>query len=558
MEYIHSFRHILVKFFNCNHNILSNRKLLDLYTREAAKELNIGEIKNSFFLFNPYGITVVVVLNKCQLTLNTNYNNTCTTLDLFTISADINSYSAFKYLNKTLKAKTCEINEIMHNENSLLFPYIELPINSKINLRCNSSYINPTISILGSSGGVAKSVLSILNKACKDKTDPINSFINSCKLHLIDLKQNDMKYYENRFPNLKNKISLYEFDLNNTEVFTEHLKQTNTTIVLDVSFADTVNMLRCCDSLGVIYINSAFESLSVDENNDLEGFPLQERYEIFESHRDEFQNTSAIICSGMNPGVVQWMAIDLMKKYPNKLPKACYIVEEDTSFYEDETLADKNTLYTTWSTECFLDEAIYSYPSFVKKHHSLFLYKDVYELEFKVVLGEKNFYGCLMPHEEAITLGKMYDMETGFIYKINDHTTNLITDNLDNVDDLWSKPMSVLNPEVSPLKGEDLVGILLVYDDKELYMYNSLNNSKTYEKYKTNATYLQVAAGIYGALATILLDNIPRGIYYVDELLVNAKSNYGKYLKHHLDKFVIGENNHSDGDLLDRMRERKK
>lgn len=163
-----------------------------------------------------------------------------------------------------------------------------------------------------------------------------------------------------------------------------------------------------------------------------------------------------------------------------------------------------------------------------------------------------------MPHEEAITLGKMYDMETGFIYKINDHTTNLITDNLDNVDDLWNKPMSVLNPEVSPLKGEDLVGILLVYDDKELYMYNSLNNKKTYEKYKTNATYLQVAVGIYGALATILLDNIPQGIYYVDELLVNTKSNYGKYLKHHLDKFVIGENNHSDGDLLDRMRERKK
>jgi homospermidine synthase len=249
------------------------------------------------------------------------------------------------------------------------------------------------------------------------------------------------------------------------------------------------------------------------------------------------------------------MAWDLMKKHPNKLPKACYIVEEDTSFYEDETLADKNTIYTTWSPECFLDEAIYSYPTFMKKHTSLFLYKEVYELEFKVSLGEKEFYGCLMPHEEAITLGKMYDMETGFIYKVNDHTTNLIKENLDNVDALWNKPMKVLNPEFAPLKGADLVGILLVYEDKELYMYNELSNKEAYAKYKTNATYLQVASGIYGALATILLDNIPQGIYYVDQLLVNTKSNYGKYLSYHLDKFVIGENNHSDGDLLDRMKE---
>lgn len=555
VKYNSSYRHIMVKFFSCDSRVLSDSRLISIYTRETSKELNTGKIKSSFFSLNPHGLTVVVLLTKGQLILTTTPANNYATINLFTTSTEINSYSAFKYLKKTLKATNCEINEVMNNISTLSAPYIESSAKSVKNLRSKESFNNQIISILGSSGGVAKSVLSILNRAYIDKNDPIHDFICSCKLHLIDLKQNPMEYYEKHFPNLIDKISLYEFDLNNTERFTEHLKETKTSIVLDISFADTVDMLRCCDSLGVIYINSALESVLVDENEDFQGFPLQERYEIFESHRDEFKNTCGIICSGMNPGIVQWMAIELMKKHPNNLPKGCYIVEEDTSFFEDDTLADKNTIYTTWSPICFLDEAIYSYPTFMKKHQSLFLYKEVYELEFKVSLGEKKFYGCLMPHEEAITLGKMYDMETGFIYKVNDHTTNLIKENLNNIDILWTKPMKVLNPEAAPLKGEDLVGILLVYEDKELYMYNVLSNKEAYEKYKTNATYLQVAAGIYGALSTILLDNIPQGIYYIDELLVSTKSNYGKYLSYHLEKFIVGKNNFSDGDLLSRMKE---
>lgn len=549
MEYNPSSRHVLVKFYSCDSHILTDRKLIKLYTRETSKKLNIGKIKSSFFPYNFFGLTLVIILDKGELILVTDPVTKSITIDLFTDRIDINSYSAFRYLNKILKSKNYEINESINRPCQ-----VESQDSSIKNLRFKSSFCNPVISILGSSGGVAKAVLSILNRACEDINDPIYNFISSCRLHLIDSKQKDIQYYETRFPNLKDKLILYEFDLNNTSRFTEHLKETKTSIVIDISFADTVDMLKCCDSLGIIYINSALESLSVDENEYFEGFPLQERYAIFESHRDEFKNTSAIICSGMNPGVVQWMAISLMNKYSDTMPKACYIVEEDTSFYEDASLADKNTIYTTWSPICFLDEAIYSYPSFVKKHHSLFLYKEVYEVDFKVSLGGKVFYGCLMPHEEALTLGKMYDMETGFIYKINDHTTNLIKENLKDVNVLWNKPMKVLDPEDAPLKGADLVGILLVYEDKEAYIYNILNNKEAYEKYKTNATYLQVASGIYGALSTILLDDIPKGIYYVDELLVNTESNYGKYLSYHLDKFVVGENNFSDGDLFSRMK----
>ncbi|MFC0216607.1 S-adenosylmethionine decarboxylase related protein [Paenibacillus chartarius] len=410
------------------------------------------------------------------------------------------------------------------------------------------------ITILGSGGGVAKAVLAILNKSAADVNDPIHSKIKHAIIHLIDIKQKKLAYYRKYCPNLAGKLVLHEFDLMRGNLFMHHLRRTRTRLVIDVSWADTNKMLRCCNRLGVRYVNSALENTRVDEDEDLEGFTLIERYERFEPVRKACTNTTAIVCSGMNPGVVQWMALTLMKARPNKKPIGLYIVEHDNTFYANKAKARKDTLYTTWSVECFLDEAILSYPMLVRNKTPLFLYDDVYAKEYKVTLGNKRFYGCLMPHEESITLGKMLGVEVGFLYKINDHTTKLIRDNLSDVDDLWDWRQKVLDPADAALTGRDLVGVLLVYDDIETYMYNAMSNKTTYAKYKTNATYLQVACGIYGAVSSILLDRLPKGVFYVDSLLKKTKSNYGKYVSYHMKHFVLGYNDRAEGLLHHRAR----
>ncbi|GGI11671.1 saccharopine dehydrogenase NADP-binding domain-containing protein [Gottfriedia solisilvae] len=414
------------------------------------------------------------------------------------------------------------------------------------------------ITILGSSGGVAKSILAILNHSANDASDPVHNLIRHSKIHLIDVKQKENNYYNKLFSNLENQFIIHQFDLKDTERFKKHLKKTETKIVIDVSWADTIEMLHCCNELGVYYVNSALENTMIDENEELfEGFPLIERIRIFERNKHSFQNTKAIVCSGMNPGVVQWMALELIKKYPLEIPQACYIVEHDTSFYVNKDNTKDNVIYVTWSPECFLDEAILCYPMFMKHRSPLFIYEKVYDLEFKVTLGDKSFYGCLMPHEEVYTLCRLFDMEGGFLYRINEYTTELIKANLDHVDDLWEYEMKVLDPSEAPLEGDDMVGVLLVYDGKERYIYNSMNNCEIFEKFKTNATYFQVACGLYSALSTLLLDSIPNGVHYVDELLLNTKNNYGQYLSYYMSDFVIGENSQTDGLLLDRMKKLK-
>ncbi len=159
-----------------------------------------------------------------------------------------------------------------------------------------------------------------------------------------------------------------------------------------------------------------------------------------------------------------------------------------------------------------------------------------------------------MPHEEVLILGKNFNMEVGFLYRINEYTTNVIRQNLDKVEDLWNWNRKVFNPAEEEVAGEDLVGVLLVYENGETYMYNVMNSSQVFHKYKTNATYFQVGCGIYAGLCSLLLDHFGQGAYYVEELLLNTESKYGEYLNLYMKDFVIGHNDFTDGLLHDRVR----
>jgi homospermidine synthase len=411
------------------------------------------------------------------------------------------------------------------------------------------------ITILGSAGGVARAVLSLLNDSARNANSPLHSVLSTCQLHLVDRKQKNDRYYNKLLPAFTGRFVSHQFSLTRIPRLRQHLKQTVTTLVIDVSWGDTVEILRCCNGLGVAYVNTALENTMIDTyEEEYAGFGLAERVKILEAARDDFTNTSAIIGSGMNPGVVQWMALELAKQNTGKPLLGCYVVELDNSFYADKSRAQPDTIYTTWSPECFLDEAILNHPMFVSQGTPVFLYDQVYALEFQVTLGPKRFYGSLMAHEEVLSLGRLLHAESGFLYRVNDHTTDLIRNNLDKVDDLWDWEMEVLDPTRAPLEGSDLVGILLVYEDEEHFMYNEMHNQDVFNRFGVNATYFQVACGVYAGLASLLLDPIPQGVYYVDELLLNTQTSYGHYLSFYMPDFAVGKNEHTDGLLLQRMK----
>lgn len=410
------------------------------------------------------------------------------------------------------------------------------------------------ITLLGSSGGVGKAVLALLDRVVQDEHAPLHKELANGKIHCVDVKPqlpDEIKAY---YPRLEGRLELHQFDLQDAGKFKLHLMQTSTRLVIDASWADTLSMLECCNELAVAYVNTALESAEVDELTELEGFTLIERYWRFKEKKHSYSGLQAIIGSGMNPGVVQWMAISLMKEQPDKLPLACYIVETDDSFYADRTLLKPKTVYSTWSPECYLDEAILNYPMFVNHHRALFLYEPVYAQTFFVRLGQLCFEGCLMPHEEVLSLGERYPFEIGFLYKVNEVTTEILHDHLENPDELWDWNHQLLDPRDAELEGSDLVGVLLVYEDHERYLYNVMQNKEIFDSYGTNATYFQVACGLYGGICTLLLEAMPNGVHWVDELSDAELTAYGNYVAYFMKPFIRGTNAGTDGLLLQRMR----
>lgn len=413
---------------------------------------------------------------------------------------------------------------------------------------------NIVITLLGSGGGVGKAVLALLERVIQDVNAPLHKELTGSKIHCVDVKLQNHDEISAYYPQLANLLVLHQIDLQDVNKFKHHLIQTSTSLVIDASWADTLNMLECCNELAVAYVNTALENAEVDELNELEGFTLIERYVRLKEHKSKYAELQAIIGSGMNPGVVQWMAISLMQEQPDKMPLACYIVETDNSFYADRTLLKPKTIYSTWSPECYLDEAILNYPMFVSRHRALFLYDPVYAQTFFVRLGEQSFEGCLMPHEEVLSLGERYPFEIGFLYKVNEVTTSILHKRLENSDELWDWNHQLLDPRDAELEGSDLVGVLLVYEDHERYLYNVMHNKEIYDSYGTNATYFQVACGIYGGVCSLLLEAVPKGVHWVDELADAELNAYGNYVPYFMKPFVRGTNAGTDGLLLQRMR----
>ncbi|MEC1178651.1 S-adenosylmethionine decarboxylase related protein [Metasolibacillus meyeri] len=413
------------------------------------------------------------------------------------------------------------------------------------------------LTILGGDGGVAKALLSLLNNTYQDQKNPIHEKIKNSHIHLVDISQNKMKYYNSYFQNIKNNIFFHKFDFQRKDELINHLMRTNTTIVIDVSTVDSIETIKCCNELGINYINTAIETPSLPKDDFNQGTEILNSYYNFEKVRKNFSNITGVIGSGMNPGIVQWMAIDLMKQSSNEMPRACYIIERDSTFYSKKSKIKKNTIYTSWSTHSFIDEIIKDYPLFVRNHKPYILRKNSIDMNFQVSLGDIQFTGCLVPHEEVLSLGKLYDIELGFIYKFCDYTSEFIKYMVSEKSDFSKINCKVIDPMDAEVEGSDLVGVLLVYKDRERYMYNVTTNKEAFSKYQVSATYFQVACGIYGALSSVILDDLPQGIFYVDELILNTNTSYGEYVSYFMRDFIVGKNAKPDGLLLNRLQKSK-
>jgi len=97
--------HLLVEYYDCNKEILNNLDEIRKYMLKAARECGATVVNDVFHLFNPHGVSGVVVIAESHLAIHTWPEYGFAAVDLFTCGNDVDPWKAFVYLKQKLQAK---------------------------------------------------------------------------------------------------------------------------------------------------------------------------------------------------------------------------------------------------------------------------------------------------------------------------------------------------------------------------------------------------------------------------------------------------------------------
>jgi S-adenosylmethionine decarboxylase proenzyme len=105
-------RQILVEFYQCDAEKLNDQKHIASAMREAALRSGATIVEDVFHLFNPHGISGVVVIAESHLSIHTWPEYGYAAVDLFTCGDEIIPERAFEHLKDQLGAGNYSVMEL--------------------------------------------------------------------------------------------------------------------------------------------------------------------------------------------------------------------------------------------------------------------------------------------------------------------------------------------------------------------------------------------------------------------------------------------------------------
>ncbi|MCX6640634.1 MAG: adenosylmethionine decarboxylase [bacterium] len=105
-------RQILVEYYDCDAKALNDCNLVASAMLEAARLSGATVVEEVFHLFNPHGISGVVVIAESHLSIHTWPEYGYAAVDLFTCGDEIQPEKAFEHLKKLLHARSVSVMEL--------------------------------------------------------------------------------------------------------------------------------------------------------------------------------------------------------------------------------------------------------------------------------------------------------------------------------------------------------------------------------------------------------------------------------------------------------------
>ena len=353
------------------------------------------------------------------------------------------------------------------------------------------------ILIIGACGGVGRAFLRTLG--------PERGRLG--KLLLVDRRD---PWVDDRVPDLNGEFLKAAIDVDrHRDDYLGLLKAHRIDTVIDLSVNETRAMLAATDRAGVSYINTGVANRP-GENFSEVVLDLVDR-------RMASWNVPHILCSGMNPGVVNMWVRRGIEKFG--VPRNIVHFEYDTG----EPM-NGGVPVIAWSRETLVDEIVNDPAGYVEGRNKIRLVqpnplKNRVSMEdvLRPIMTLADYpRGFLLLHEETITLGHGYDVPSRFLFSLKTETMDYLEEVYDKEKEIPLETLALGDNRTVLLKGEATVGVCLEYESARVYFFNTTAQG---EVPGVSGSCRQVAAGLHAALWTVTDGPLEKRLYFVEDLL---------------------------------------
>ncbi|MEW6171081.1 MAG: adenosylmethionine decarboxylase [Candidatus Omnitrophota bacterium] len=105
-------RHLVLEFYDCKANFLSNPSKVEDVLVGAAKAAKTQIIKTVFHHFNPHGVSGVVVIAESHLAIHTWPEYNFASIDIYTCGLEVDPWKAYHFLREKFKSKNATVMEL--------------------------------------------------------------------------------------------------------------------------------------------------------------------------------------------------------------------------------------------------------------------------------------------------------------------------------------------------------------------------------------------------------------------------------------------------------------
>lgn len=365
--------------------------------------------------------------------------------------------------------------------------------------------------IVGNQGGVGRTVVGLLNES------PVGRGLaeNLEALFLLDAGEQAPGTGSNGAVTLPSQTVACADDL--AKIVRDH----RITQVIDLSAVDTLDCTAICDELGADFLCT-----SVEEWPGQPSVPTDEAIaRLLPPRRPLLIRRSHLVGSGANPGIVNALVFAALDAFAEKLQvpatiealdlHAVFITEEDTTV-DMEAALDTNVFPMTWSPEMCLEE-LYEPRAFAARNgKTVDLGHRPTERRYRARCGDRHIVGLAVPHEETATLAmRMPGVEIAFLYRIPEAARRALAAHPERETPEEWKMRKLYPPESGKLAGSDRVGVLLCSRTHGELWVGFETDVATGARFGSNATELQVAAGVLAGWQQL---GLRRGIHFVEDL----------------------------------------